>query len=321
MARFIFRRLLQTIPLLLGITFIAFAVMQVAPGDYLTQMQGNPNVTPEAIERLRRNFGLDRPWWIQYLFWLKGAATGDFGYSFTYKLPVFALIGLYVRNTLILALTSLVLSWLVALPMGVYAATHKNGLIDRLTSFLAYAGISLPSFFVALIALMISQRTGWFPIGGMESANHNSLSQLGKFKDVAWHLVLPTLVLGTRGVAGIMRQMRGSLLDILSENYILAARARGTAESTVIVKHAVRNAINPLITILGYEFAGLLAGAALVENVMAWPGLGSLLLSSVVSQDLYVAMGSFLMGSLMLIMGNLIADVLLAITDPRIRLS
>lgn len=321
MARFILRRILQTIPLLLGITFIAFAVMQLAPGDYLTQMQGNPNVTPEAIERLRRNFGLDRPWWIQYLYWLKGAVTGDFGYSFTYKLPVFQLIGLYVRNTLILALSSLVFSWVVALPMGVYAATHKNGLVDRLTSFLAYAGISLPGFFVALVALMIAQRTGWFPIGGMESANHSTLSQFDQIKDVAWHLVLPTLVLGTRGVAGIMRQMRGNLLDILGENYILAARARGVREGKVIVKHAVRNAINPLITILGYEFAGLLAGAALVENVMAWPGLGSLLLSSVVSQDLYVAMGSFLMGALMLILGNLFADVLLAITDPRIRLS
>jgi peptide/nickel transport system permease protein len=321
MTRFILRRLLQTIPLILGITFIAFAVMQLAPGDYLTQMQGNPNVTPEAIERLRRNFGLDKPWWIQYLFWLKGAVTGNFGYSFTYKMQVFSLIGLYVRNTLLLALTSLIFSWIVALPMGIYGATHKNGFVDRVSSFLAYAGISLPSFFIALLALMLAQRTGWFPIGGMESSNHSSLSRFDQFKDVAWHLVLPTLVLGTRGVAGIMRQMRGNLLDILGENYILAARARGSSEAVVIFKHAVRNAINPLITIIGYEFAGLLAGAALVENVMAWPGLGSLLLSSVVSQDLYVAMGAFLMGSLMLILGNLIADVLLAITDPRIRLS
>lgn len=321
MTRFIFRRLLQTIPLLLGITFIAFAVMQLAPGDYLTSMRGNPNVTPEAIDRLRHNFGLDRPWYLQYLYWLKGAVTGNFGYSFTQKIEVFKLIGFYVQNTLLLAVSSLIFSWAVALPMGIYAATHKNGLVDRVTSFLAYAGISLPGFFVALLALMLAQRTGWFPVGGMESPDHSQLSRWEQFLDVGKHLILPTLVLGTRGVAGIMRQMRGNLLDILGENYILAARARGSSEATVVFKHAVRNAINPLVTIMGYEFAGLLAGAALVENVMAWPGLGSLLLASVVSQDLYVAMASFVMGALMLIAGNLFADILLAITDPRIRLS
>jgi peptide/nickel transport system permease protein len=155
----------------------------------------------------------------------------------------------------------------------------------------------------------------------MESADHSSMSRWGQIKDTAWHLILPTLVLGTRGVAGIMRQMRGNLLDILAENYVLAARARGMSERVVIFKHAVRNAINPLITIFGYEIAGLLAGAALVENVIAWPGLGRLLLDAVRSQDLFVAMGAFLMGAAMLILGNLFADILLATTDPRIRLS
>lgn len=309
------------IPLLLGITFIAFVVMQLAPGDYLTSMRGNPQVSEETIENLRRSYGLDQPWYIQYLYWLKGAVTGNFGYSFTYKRQVFDLIGEYVFNTLLLAMTTLVFSWLVAIPMGVYAATHRNGLIDRLTSLLAYVGISLPGFFVALLALIVAQRTGWLPVAGMESADHSSMSRWGQIKDTAWHLILPTLVLGTRGVAGIMRQMRGNLLDILAENYVLAARARGMSERVVIFKHAVRNAINPLITIFGYEIAGLLAGAALVENVIAWPGLGRLLLDAVRSQDLFVAMGAFLMGAAMLILGNLFADILLATTDPRIRLS
>lgn len=321
MVRFIFRRLLHMIPLLLGITFIAFGVMQLAPGDYLTAMRGNPQVSPETIEHLRVSFGLDRPWYIQYLLWLKGALTGNFGYSFTYKQPVFELIGTYVSNTLILAISSLLLSWIVAVPMGVYAATHRNGLVDRITSLLAYVGISLPGFFVALLALMVAQRTGWLPVGGMTSPNHSSLSRIDQFKDLGWHLILPTLVLGTRGIAGIMRQMRGNLLDVLAENFVLAARARGQGEWKVIFKHGVRNAINPLITIFGYEISGLLAGAALVENVIAWPGLGRLLLNAVRSQDLFVAMGSFLMGAAMLILGNLLADVLLATTDPRIRLS
>jgi peptide/nickel transport system permease protein len=321
MLRFILRRLLQVIPLLLGISFIAFAVMQLAPGDYLTQMRGNPQVNPETIERLRRNFGLDQPWFIQYLYWLRNAVIGNFGYSFTYKVPVFTLIGQYAFATLLLALSSMFLSWLVAIPMGVYAATHKNGTIDRITSFLAFSGISLPGFFVALLALLLAQRTGWFPVGGMQSPSFASLTGWEKILDVGRHLLLPTLVLGTRGVAELMRQMRGNLLDVLAENYILAARARGLKERVVTFKHGVRNAINPLITIMGYEIAGLLSGAALVEAVMAWPGLGRLLLTAVQAQDLFVAMGSFMMGALMLIIGNLIADILLAVTDPRIRFS
>ena len=162
---------------------------------------------------------------------------------------------------------------------------------------------------------------GYFPVGGATSIGYESMSWLGKIKDTSWHLILPVLVLGTRGVAGLMRQMRGNTLEVLSENYVLAARARGLSERKVIWKHAVRNSINPLITLFGYELSGLLAGAALVENVMAWPGLGRLLLESVQNSDLYVAMASFVMGTVLLIVGNLVADILLAVTDPRIKFS
>lgn len=320
MLRFLLRRLIQTIPLLLGITFISFMVMQLAPGDYLTQMAMNPQVNPETIERLRTNFGLDKPWIVQYFLWLKNALMGDFGYSFTYKLPVFTLIGQYVFNTLLLALSSMLLAWVIAIPLGVYSAVHKNGVVDRLASFFAFAGVSTPGFFVALLAMLLAQKTGWFPVGGMQSPNYASLSPLGKVLDVGYHLLLPTLILGTRQVASIMRQVRGNLLDVLGENYILAARARGLKENRTIWRHGVRNAMNPLITLFGFELAGLLSGAALVENVMSWPGLGSLLLGAVLSQDLFVAMGSFAMGALLLIAGNLLSDVLLAVTDPRIRL-
>jgi len=320
MVRFILRRLLQIIPLLLGISFISFLIMKLAPGDYLTQMQANPAIRPETIARLRHDFGLDKPFLVQYLYWLRNAMHGDFGYSFAYKQPVFTLIGTYAGNTLLLGLTSLVFSWLVAIPMGVYAATHKNGVMDRVFSFIAFSGISLPGFFVALLALLLAQQTGWFPIGDKESVNYDTLSSGGKVLDVAHHLILPTLVLGTRELATIMRQMRGNLLDVLHENYVLAARARGLKERVVITRHAVRNAINPLVTLLGYDLAGLLAGAALVEIVMNWPGLGQLLLKAVQTQDLYVAMGSFVMGAVLLITGNLVADLLLALTDPRIKL-
>lgn len=322
MLRFISQRLILLVPLVLGITIISFGVMQLAPGDYLSTLQGDPQTSPETIERLRRNFGLDRPWYEQYFLWLFNALRGNFGYSFAYKIGAFDLIGLGVYYTLLLSFWSLVFSWLIAIPLGVYVATHRNGWGDRIANFFAFTGISLPGFFVALLVMLyLGKDLGWFPIGGASSVSYEQMTWWGKVRDTAWHLALPVLVLGTRNVAGLMRQMRGNLLDVLSENYIMAARARGLTERKVVWKHAVRNAINPLITIFGYQLSGLLAGAALVESVMAWPGLGRLLLEAVQSQDLHVAMASFVMGAVLLILGNLVSDILLAVTDPRIKVS
>lgn len=321
MFRFIVHRLFQVVPLLLAITVISFGVMQLAPGDYLDTLRGQPTIRPETIERLKQDFGLDQPWYVQYGKWLGNAVQGDFGYSFTYKIGVFSLIGQRLYYTFLLSLWATLFAWCIAIPLGIYIAVHRNGIIDRVVNFVAFAGISLPGFFVALLAMKYAADYGHFPVGGATSENYDSLSWLGKIKDTSMHLVLPVLVLGTRGVAGLMRQMRGSVLEVLGEQYILAARARGLSERLVIMKHAVRNAINPLITLFGFELAGLLAGAALVENVMAWPGLGRLLLEAVQTRDLYVAMGSFVMGAVLLIVGNLIADILLAWTDPRIKIA
>ena len=268
---------------------------------------------------MSRDFGLDKPKPEQYGLWLWNALHLNFGYSFTYKIPVFALIWQRVYYTLLLAVWSTILSWAVAIPLGIYIGTHRNSFTDRIANLVAFAGVSLPGFFVALLAMRLAQTTGYFPVGGATSPGYDSLSHWGKILDTGKHLILPVLVLGTRGIAGLMRQMRGNVIEILSEQYILAARARGLSERRVVWKHAVRNAINPMITLFGFEISGLLAGAALVENVMAWPGLGQLLLSAVQAKDLYVAMGSFVMGTVLLIAGNLIADVMLALTDPRIK--
>ncbi len=319
-AKFILFRILQMIPLVLGISFISFCIMKLAPGDFLSQMKANPQIRPETIARLSQQFGLNKPFLVQFWDWLVNGVQGNFGQSFAYHLPVFKLIMTFAGNTLLLAVCTLLFSWLIAIPMGVYAARHKNGVIDRLASVIAFSGVSLPSFFVALLALLWAQRTGLLPVGGTSVAEHDLLSPLGQFLDTAKHLILPTIVLGTRELSTIMRQMRGNLLDVMNENYILAARARGLKESVVTWRHGVRNAINPLITLLGYDLAGLLSGAALVEYVMSWPGLGRLLLNAVLAQDLYLAMGSFVMGAIFLILGNLIADILLALTDPRIKL-
>ena len=321
MPRYIVRRLLQVIPLLFAITLLSFAVMQLAPGNYLDTLRGQPTISPQTIERLTKDFGLDQPWYVQYWRWLWNALHGNFGYSFTYKIPIFTLIGQRLYYTFILAFWSSVIAWLLALPLGIYAATHRNRWSDRIISLISYAQSALPGFFVALLLLIFAKNSGWLPLGGATSINYDSMSQWEKIRDTSWHMIIPMLVLGVRGVGGLMRQMRGSVLEVLSENYILAARARGLDERKVLWKHAFRNSINPLITLLGYDLAGLLSGAALVENVLAWPGLGRLLLESVQNRDIYVAMGSFVMGAVLLIWGNLVADLLLAVTDPRIRLS
>jgi peptide/nickel transport system permease protein len=321
MLKFLLRRLAQMIPLLLGITLISFVVMQLAPGDFLSQMQQDPRISPAAIEELRRQYGLDRPWYQQYLLWLANAARLNFGYSLAYHVPVTTLIGERMFNTFVLSLASLIFAWTLAIPLGIIAAVRRNSWIDRVASFFSFAGISIPGFFFALLLLLFAQRTGWFPVGGMRSVDWDMLTPWGQFLDLLHHLALPTLVLGIQGLAGIMRQMRGNILDTLRENYVIAARARGLPERRVIVKHAARNAINPLITVFGYSLAGLLSGAALVESVMAWPGLGRLILEAVQGRDLYLVMGSFVMGSLLLLLGNLVGDILLALTDPRIKLA
>lgn len=324
MVYYVLRRILVMIPLVIGITLISFFAMQLAPGDYLDTLKANPQIQPGTIEQLREQFGLiENPSYADYVVmygkWLWNAVQGNFGFSFTYKIPVFQLIGQYVYYTFILSFWSLVFSWIVAVPLGIFIATHRNSVWDRVANFFAFGGISLPSFFLALLALVFAQRTGWFPVGGATSVNYAQLSWMEKVINTGWHLCLPVLVLGIGGVAGLMRQMRGNLLDVLAENYILAARARGLPERRVIYKHAVRNAINPLVTLFGYSLSGLLAGAALVENVMAWPGLGSLLLQSITTRDIYVAMGAFVMGAVLLIIGNLVADILLVFIDPRIK--
>jgi peptide/nickel transport system permease protein len=320
MIRFILKRLLAMIPLLIGISFLCFAILQLSPGDYVLSLTSGDQFSPELRRQITHEFGLDKPWPVQYVLWLSNALRLNFGTSLATRQPVADMIWARLGNTLILSLSSLILAWGLAIPLGILSAVKRNTWIDRTNSLFAFTGISVPGFFLALLAMLFAQRTGLFPVGGMHSADVDLMTGQQQFADLLRHLVLPTLVLGVAGCAGIMRQMRGSLLNTLRENYITAARARGLSERAVVLKHAVRNAINPLITLLGFSLAGLLSGAALVENVMAWPGLGRLILESVLSKDVYVVMGSFMMGAAMLMLGNLISDVLLAVTDPRIRL-
>ncbi|NQS89201.1 ABC transporter permease [Patescibacteria group bacterium] len=319
MLRYIVRRFLHIIPLLIGISLISFFIIQLAPGDFLTQQALNPQVSAERIAQERARFGLDKPIYLQYLLWLKNILRLDFGYSFAYRVPVFTLIKSKLYNTFILSLSAMIFTWVLSIPLGIISAVKQYSWLDKSISIFAFLGLAIPNFFFALLLLYMAMKTGWFPVGGMYSINYESLSLLAKIWNRIYHLILPTIVLGTAGMAGLVRQMRGNLLDYLKEDFIITARAKGLSERVVILKHAVRNAINPLITLFGFALPGLLSGAALTEIVMSWPGLGRLMLEAVLKMDLYLVMGSLMMGAVLLILGNLVADLMLAWVDPRIR--
>lgn len=316
---YILRRILQMIPLLLGISLLSFLLLQMAPGDFLNQMAENPAISPATIEAMRRNFGLDRPWYVQYGMYLRNILLHfDFGESFSRHQPVFTVIREGLGNTLMLAGAAALVTWGLALPLGVWAAVRQYSWVDKTLSLIAFVWLSVPEILSGLLLLMLAARTGWFPVGGMRSINYDDLSALGKFRDLLWHLALPALVVGLVPLAGRMRQMRGSLLDVLRLDYVTTARSKGLDERVVVYKHALRNALNPMITLFGYTLGALVSGSFVAEIIFSWPGLGRLTLDAILTQDQYLVMGSVLMASLVLILGNLIADLLLAIADPRI---
>ena len=308
------------IPLLLGVSLLTFLLMAMSPGNYFSALQQNPQISPDTIKQLQQQFHLDQPWYVQYVFWLKNVFCGNFGYSMAYKVPATSLIMARLWNTFLLSFSALIIAWGIAIPLGIWAAVKKDSWVDHACSFLAFVGLSIPDVLLSLLALWFAAATGWFPVGGAESALHVFMTPSQQFWDIAHHLILPAIVLAASDLAGIMRRMRSCLLDTLRAEYIAAARARGLGEGLVIYKHALRNAINPLVTIFGYSLAGLLSGAVVVENIMAWPGLGRLTVEAFFAKDSYLVVDSVVMATALLVIGNFIADILLAWVDPRIRL-
>jgi peptide/nickel transport system permease protein len=319
MLRYIIRRILVSIPLLLGISFLTFMLIQMTPGSFFDSLKLNPQISSATIARYEDLYHLNKPWHVQYLQWLKNLVHLDFGYSFFYNCPVSKIISGRLFNTFILSLASLVLTWTVAIPLGIVAAVNRNRPLDRVLSLLSFAGLSFPSFFLAIILLYGASHLGILPLGGMQSANYSDLNFLGKISDLLRHLVIPTVVISLASMASLQRIMRGSMLDVLRQQYILTARAKGLPENRVIYRHALRNAVNPLITIFGYHFSDLLSGVALIEIICNWPGLGSVMLTAVRAKDVYLVMTSMLMGGVFLLLGNLLSDIMLAWADPRVR--
>ncbi len=315
---YILKRILQTIPLLILVSIISFFIIRLSPVDPLAELKLNPSISKETLKSEEIRLGLDKPLPIQYLKWAKGFVQGDLGVTTTGE-EVSVKLGERIPNTLLLTLVVIFLTWSVGVPLGILAAVNWKTPFDRVLTVITSIGMAIPSFFFAILLLIFAVKTGWFPVGGLTSYNFNEMSLFYQIFDVAHHLFLPVVVLFTISLAGLQRQMRANLLDVLDSDYVKFARAKGLSEFKVIFKHALRNAVNPMITLLGFEFSGLLSGAALTEYVFQYPGLGRLILEAVMKSDINLVMASLMIGAIMLVVGNLIADILLILTDPRIR--
>lgn len=328
MLTFILRRLLHMIPTMFVISIIVFVMIQLPPGDFVDSLRaqlvegsGATIADKDAFEQLRKQYHLDQPLYVQYLYWVKGFAKGDFGYSFEWRRPVTELIWERLGLTMVLAFSSMFFVYLFAIPVGIYSARRPNTIGDHLFTSLAVLGLCVPSFILALVAMYIV--VFWFggDAGGLFSAQYKYAPwSLGKVWDLAMHLPLPVLVVGAAGTAGLVRIMRNSMMNVLKEQFITTARAKGLSESKVIYKYGLRVAINPLISILGMQLPNLVSGSVIASIILSLPTTGPMFLKSLQSQDMYLAGTLLLFMSAMLLIGNLLADILLAMSDPRIRL-
>ena len=315
---YILKRILQVIPLLILVSLISFFIIRLSPVDPLAELRLNPSISQETLDKEMKRLKLDKPIYIQYVSWAKSFVQGNLGYTSAGE-KVSTKLKERIPNTLLLTSIVIFMTWIVGIPLGVLAAIKKETAFDRILTVISSVGMAIPSFFFAILMLIFAVKTVWFPVGGLTSYDFNEMSFCGKVLDLSKHLVLPVIVLFTISLSGLQRQMRANMLEVLDSDYVKFARAKGLSEGKVIFKHALRNAINPMITLLGFEFAGLLSGAALTEYVFQFPGLGRLILEAVMKSDINLVMASLMMGTIMLILGNLIADILLMIADPRIR--
>jgi len=324
---YLLRRLLGAIPLLLGILTIIFFIIHLAPGDPTARFF-NPNVSPEVIEQMRRNLGLDQPLHVQYFKWLGAFLRGDFGYSFGQMRPISEILPETLWNTLQLTLISLVIIFILGMLIGIVQAVRQYSLADNVLTFLALFFYSMPSFWLALMLILLFslKAAQWglptwlqFPAAQMMSVGAEYLPPGAQLVDRLEHLFLPAVALGIGSAAGVARYMRGSMLEVIHQDFIRTARAKGLSERTVIFKHALRNALIPIITLLGLYLPFLLSGAVLVETIFSWPGMGRLIVDAIFQRDYPLVMATSFVIAAIVIFGNLISDVLYAVVDPRIR--
>jgi peptide/nickel transport system permease protein len=327
MLAYIARRLMYTLVVLILVSFVSFIIINLPPGDYLTfklqdlQARGDRSAQ-DRIDEYRARYGLDESFVSQYVGWVTSFVHGDFGESFKYERPVADLLGQRIMLTVLLAIASLTVTWLIAIPVGVYSATHQYSLGDQVATTISFIGLGTPSFVLALIVLFVAVVIlGQDAIGLFSREFQDAPWSMARAVDLLKHLWVPALIGAVTGTAGLIRIMRGNLLDTLGQPFVEAARARGLKNRTVTWKHAVRIAINPLIVILGTEaLPGIISGNALMEIVLNLPTLGPLWLDALKEQDMYMAATGIVFFSLFIMVGNLLSDVMLSVADPRIRL-
>ena len=321
MGRYLVRQILQMVPLLVAISIVSFVIIKAAPGDPLVVYidPSKPPPTAEDLNRLRTNLGLDQPIYVQYFRWLVGLLQGDLGFSFSAKRPVLDEIGDRLPNTLLLGLTSLIVALVIAVPVGVLSAVRRYSLLDYVITTLSFIGISMPGFFLALLLMQIfAVQWRWLPTTGMRNVRHD-YEGIQAVLDVARHLILPAAALSTASLARWVRYQRSSVLNVLSQDYIRTARAKGMRERRVFRVHALRNALIPMVTLVGLSIPQLVSGAFIIEFVFGWPGMGLLGVNAALKRDFPVIMGVTMLSAVFIVVGNFLADIAYHWVDPRIR--
>jgi len=322
MISYLLRRLGHGILLLFGVSLLLFILQQAAPGEFLSDMRLNSQISDQTLATLRAKYGLDQSVPVRYLHWMKSTLHGDFGFSFAYNVPVSGLIWPRILHTVLLTGPALIISWLISVPIGVLAAASRKRWIDRLFASGTSLFLSVPDILLALLALLLALSTSRFPAGGMTSSGLDTAWSHGShWSDVAWHMLLPVTALVIGSLAPILRQVRSSVIEVMDSPYFRASEGHGIDRFTLLFRHALPAAANPLISLFGTSVAALLSTSLLIEVIMSWPGMGPLFLESIQARDLFVVVGSVMFITVFLLIGNLIADVLLFVFDPRIRVN
>lgn len=323
MAKYIVKRILGMIPILFIISVICFGILKAMPGDEISAYLGaSSKLTPAQKEQLRENLGLNDPYPVQYVKWLGRTLSGNLGESVSYKMPVSELIGEFIWNTFLVNAVSLILAILIAIPVGIKSAVKKYGWFDNFWNVFSLVGISIPTFFFGLLLIFFVAIPLNLPMNGMRTAIQAALGYpniFAEIADVALHMILPVFILTMSSLASLVRYVRNSMIDVINQDYVRTARSKGLSEKVVIYKHAFRNSLIPLVTLLGLYIPTLFSGAVILETVFLWPGLGQLIYTSTINRDTAVVMAAFMFSSILILFGNLLSDVLYAVVDPRIK--
>jgi len=320
MSRYIIRRLLGMIPLILGISFLVYALLNMVPGSPTARIENNPRVRPEDLERIKENLGLNDPWYLRYFTWVGNALQLDFGNSFVNYAPVNFAIKSALPNTLILSSVALLVSLAISIPIGVLCAVNRNSLFDRVVTVIATALSSIPTVFLGLMMIVLfAVKFQEWGIPSLPTSGVRNLREEDNLVDRIEHLVLPVLALALPSLADWTRYIRSQMLEVIRQDYVRTAQAKGLKDRAVLMSHAFRNALLPLVTLVGFAIPNLFGGALIVENVFGYPGIGQLTIKSLSSNDYSVAMACVMMLAVLTVLGNLIADILYGVLDPRVR--